>query len=314
MVGPSSTTEATRLSLQPTDLTRLLASRISDQIRADDAPSGTRLIERKLAEQLRVSRSPVRGALRLLEAEGIVAAIEGGGYAVAEADAPIPSTPQPAEEDLYHSIADDRLHGMLPDRVTENALIRRYDVTRAQLGGVLRRITAEGWMERLPGHGWAFLPMLTSLQSYEDSYRFRLTIEPAAILEPRFILNEAGLEACRVQQQRLVNGDIWTISKATLFDLNSHLHETIIECSQNSFFVEGLRRIDRVRRLIEYRQTIDRKHAVVRCGEHLHLIDLLLKGKRTEASGYLRWHLASVSIAKTIEPPASVTAEDREIR
>ncbi len=45
------------------------------------------------------------------------------------------------------------------------------------------RIANEGWIERLPGHGWSFLPMLKSMQSYQDSYRFRLAIEPAAIPE-----------------------------------------------------------------------------------------------------------------------------------
>ena len=50
--------------------------------------------------------------------------------------------------------------------------MRRYGLSRTQLTGMLHRIAGEGWIERLPGHGWEFLPMLTSLQSYQDSYRF----------------------------------------------------------------------------------------------------------------------------------------------
>lgn len=57
----------------------------------------------------------------------------------------------------------------------------------------------EGWIERLPGHGREFLPVLTSVEAYEDSFRFWLLIEPSAILEPRFTLNRPALEHCREQ-------------------------------------------------------------------------------------------------------------------
>ncbi|MFE2282305.1 hypothetical protein ACFXAE_34760 [Streptomyces sp. NPDC059454] len=56
--------------------------------------------------------------------------------------------------------------------------------------------------------------MLTSMESYRDSYRFRLTIEPAAILEPGFVLDRDALESVRAQQQRLVDGEIHTIGNA----------------------------------------------------------------------------------------------------
>ena len=37
-------------------------------------------------------------------------------------------------------------------------------------------------IERKPGPGWAFRPLLTSIESHRQSYRFRMVIEPAAIL------------------------------------------------------------------------------------------------------------------------------------
>lgn len=289
--------------MNQTVLTQQLAARITDFIRAENAPRGTRLVERKLAEQLRVSRSPVRNALRLLEAEGVVGNAAGGGYVVLDpklASEPR-STPTPSDEEAYYRIAEHRLDGALPDRVTENALVRRYGLTRVQLAKILRRIAGEGWIARLPGHGWEFLPVLTSMQAYEDSYRFRQIIEPAAILEPGFVLDGELLAACRVQQQRLVDGAIWTVSNAALFDLNSRLHETIITCSRNTFFIDALTRVDKLRRLIEYKQSLDRKKAVVRCREHVALVDLLLADKREEASELMRRHLASVGREK-VEP------------
>ncbi|RAI44334.1 GntR family transcriptional regulator [Rhodoplanes roseus] len=293
--------------METTPLPQKLAVQIGDLIRAGGAAAGTRLPERKLAEQLRVSRSPVRRALRILAGQGVVGATAGGGFVVLAPEAiPGVAGPPAAEDDApYLRIAADRLDGLLPDRVTETALMRRYDLTRPRLGAILRRIAAEGWIERLPGHGWAFLPVLTSLQAYADSYRFRLVIEPAAILEPGFVLDRAAVAACRAEQQALVDGEIRRVSTAALFDLNSRFHEVVIACSGNTFFVDGLRRIDRLRRLIEYRQSLDRDRAVVRCREHVRLADLLLAGRRDEASAFMREHLASVGVEKILEKPES---------
>jgi len=282
----------------PSALAAQLAVRITEIIRHDGLPHGARLAERRLAEQLRVSRSPIRSALRLLEAEGVVEPSGTGGYRVGS-DQVVTSdvTEAPSGDDVhYRLIADDRLEGRLPDRVSERDLSRRYGITRTEVLRILQRIAAEGWIERLPGHGWEFLPMLTSLESYRASYRFRLTIEPAAMLEETFVLDRKAID----RLARLVDGDIWSVSPATLFDLNSHLHETIIQCSHNQFFIEGLQRIDRLRRLIEYRQALDRKYALVRCREHVRLTDLLLAGEREGASDFMRLHLRSVSLEKTV--------------
>lgn len=283
-----------------------LAAQIADHIRAERIEPGTQLVERKLAEQFRVSRSPVRRALVLLEQSGHVAANgRRGGYLVGSQPVAPAVPPKPVawdeDETAYLRIAEDNLEGRLPEKVTDSKLARDYGLSRAQLRRVLARIANEGWIERLPGHGWGFQPMLKSMQSYQDSYRFRLAIEPAAILEPGFVLNRDALIACRAQQQELVDGRIWEVSNPTLFDLNRAVHESIISCSRNIFFIDSLKRVDRLRRLIEYKQSLDRQYAAVRCGEHVHLINLLLEGDRAEAAAFMRRHLTSVSIEKMIE-------------
>ena len=193
----------------------------------------------------------------------------------------------------------DRLNEELPDRITENELMRRYELTRSELADLLRRMTKEGWIDRLPGYGWEFAPMLTTMKMYEDSYRFRLVIEPAAILETTFELDRAALEASRDHQQRLVDGEILTVSNAELFDLNSHHHEVIIGCSRNAYFIDALHRIDRTRRLLEYRQTLQRDKAIIRCREHVQIANLLLDGDNARASSLMYRHLAIVAVEKT---------------
>lgn len=293
---------------QQNSLAEQLAVKILDDLDRQSLAVGTRLVERKLAEQFKVSRSPVRSALRLLEGQGVVHLGEHGGYLIsARAQAHVKPASEGADdsEALYFTIANARLRGELPDRVTENELLRRFALTKGQLAQVLRRIAGEGWIERLPGHGWEFQPVLTSLEAYRDSYRFRLAIEPAAILEPDFTLNRPVLEARLREQQQLADGWIQTISAADLFNLNSLLHENIVECSGNVFFVEALRRVDRLRRLMEYQQALERDKALQRVHEHITLLNMLLNGKNREAAKYLRQHLQSVSAIKTRKKPNS---------
>ena len=148
-----------------TSLAHTLASRIAARISADGLQPGDRLTERKLAEQFRVSRSPVRVALKQLEEAGVLVAGDRSGYRLVDAqaagrfNAPVPDID--ADEQVYLQIADDRVTGRLPERMTENEFQRRYGLTRGRLARLLRRMSQEGWIERLPGHGWAFLPVLT---------------------------------------------------------------------------------------------------------------------------------------------------------
>lgn len=268
---------------------------------------GTRLPERTLAERLRVSRSPVRSALQQMADQALLMRHVDGGFAVA-AEALV-ATPQAREEvsaseRLYLAIARDRIEGELPLKISENELIRRYQVTRGQLADILRRIVQEGWAERLPGYGWSFVEGLTSPAAYAQSYRFRLLIEPAGIREADFTLDAEALRRCHDEQQLLAEGRVFEASPAEIFDANTRLHETIARCSGNAFILDALRRLNRLRRLIEYQKSVDREQAQRRCQEHLELIDLLLADRREEAALFMTRHLRNAAEEKQ-EPAAS---------
>jgi len=173
----------------PQSLPSQLAADILQRINTQSMPIGTRLSERGLAEVLRVSRSPVRAALRQLADLALIDPHPDGGFVVgvgALRANPAELDPTSGQEDIYLRIAQDKLDGKLPTRVSENELMRRYSITRSQLTDILRRISHEGWIERLPGHGWAFTEVMTSSVAYADSYRYRILVEPAAILSPPF--------------------------------------------------------------------------------------------------------------------------------
>lgn len=286
-----------------TNLANTLVSQIAAHIRSDGLRPGDRLTERKLAEQFRVSRSPVRLALKQLEEAGVLVSGDRSGYRLVDVAAAeefnAPTAEIDEDEKIYLRIADDRVSGRLPERITESEFQRRYDLTKGRLTKLLRRMSQEGWIERLPGHGWEFLPVLTSLEAYRDSYRFRQLIEPAALLEPRFQLNRQVLESRLAEQRWLVEGGIWTAPDAKLFELNSGMHESVIECSQNIFFIDALKRVDRLRRLIDYRQMLDRDVARERCIEHIELLHLVLQGRNQDASDFMHRHLAALGPLKS---------------
>nr|WP_159373680.1 hypothetical protein [Cupriavidus taiwanensis] len=78
----------------------------------------------------------------------MVTAHPNGGYAVAESGPARPANERERGtalgdvcEAIYFRIVEVRLNCKLPDRFTENELMRRYDITRVQLGAILRRIT-----------------------------------------------------------------------------------------------------------------------------------------------------------------------------
>lgn len=281
-----------------------LASKIERMIADEALDPGTSLAERSLAERFMVSRSPVREALRLLAERAVVEQRPQGGYVVLRK----PSVsffsgdfdPEPLVETIYLRLSEDRLSGVLPERVTESDLMRRYSLTKVQLGGILRRIALEGWIERMPGHGWQFLPVLTSAETYTQAYRFRILIEPAGLQEPGFKLDEQALRKCLAEQQALIDGAVEWASPGQMFDANTRLHETIASFSGNPFILESLQRINRLRRLMEYRKTVDRDAAARRCREHKTLIELLLAGQREAATDFMRLHLRDAAREKSL--------------
>ena len=281
-------------------LSTQLAVRIVEQIRTQKLPLGSHLTERGLADALRVSRTPTRGALQFLEEMGVVERSPNRGYFLKKSADELPEAAMPLQEDdLYLSVAEDRLEGRLPSRVTESELMRRYACPRTRLVPVLTRMMHEGWIERLPGKGWEFQPVLDSPAVYEQSYRFRMLIEPAALLEPAYRIDPEGFARIRVQQRAMLDGKLLQYSRVEIFEAGSTFHETIVACSGNAFILDALLRINRLRRLIEYRVNLDRGRLIHQCKEHLHLLDLIEAGEKSTAAEFMRQHLDNARKVKT---------------
>lgn len=286
-------------------LTPQIAGSIVEFIRSNEMVCGEHLPLQMFADAFRVSRAPIMNALKHLEGEGIVRsepnrgyflAIEPGGLAGPVVDR---AADEEDDESLYFRMAEDRLAGRLAERVSENELMRMYDLPRTRLLRVLRRIAEEGWIERLPGNGWAFTHALTSKKSYEDGYMFRAVIEQQALLLPTFRADAEALARAREVQTRLGEGGYQTWSRAEIFKANNDFHEMLVGFSRNEFFLESIRRINRLRRLIEYRVTIDRSRFPKQTSEHLHILDLIEGDRRGEAASFLYAHILGAARIKS---------------
>lgn len=287
-------------------LSTRIARQIATHIREAGLVEGHHLAAQTLADLFKVSRAPVTAALRQLAEAGIVISRPNRGYFVTDGTAgesPSTSDGDEAREDqLYFTIAEDWLSGRLPARVSENELIRLYGTTRIRLQLLLAQIAEEGWAARLPGHGWEFQPIISSAGDYEAIYRFRASIEAEALRQPGYRADPEALHAARRQQHELLDGQMMTLPRDRLFEINSHFHELIVAWSGNSFFLDAIRRVNRMRRLIEYRAIVDRSRVGQQCRDHLALLDMIEHQDNESAARFAHDHIAGAWLAKKSLP------------
>jgi DNA-binding GntR family transcriptional regulator len=283
-----------------------LQTRVTREIlalaRRDDLAVGDRLAESVLAEKIGTSRTPVNVALHHLASLGVVYYDVNRGFFMAKSARDVTDIAaqffEEPDSPLYLKIAEDRLAHRLEDVVTEADLMRQYDVSRSELRRVLSRMQEEGWLERQVGHGWQFMPMIDSVEAYEESYLFRAAIEPTGVMSPTFSANRAELEALRRRQRFIAEGGYLTMTSVELFEANSEFHETIAKWSGNRFIAQSVRRMDRLRRLVEYRQAKDRKPRQTQAVEHLAILDAIGQHDLLRAAALLRDHIEGARRAK----------------
>jgi DNA-binding GntR family transcriptional regulator len=277
-------------------LTAQIALRILEMVQTGQTPAGSHLREGVIADEFQVSRSPVREALQELAQLGVVSHHPNRGSFVSAASrkALERARKRLAQDDdglVYREIAARRLDGKLAEMFSEADLGRQFDLSRAEVKRVVDRMAQEGWIERRPGYGWGFVPVLTTVASFDLSYRFRRTIEPAALLEPTFAVDREAFARCRVEQRALLEGKIKGIDSIKLFGFGSRFHEVLAKCSGNPLFYDAVQRVNRLRRLLEYRVMDDMHPFQNEAREHLELLDLVEAGKMQRASTFMARHL-----------------------
>ncbi len=282
--------------MRSSDLPKRISRRLINEICTGALVGGQHVGAQQVADRFGVSRTPVREALNILEEQGLLIRQENRGYFITdelpESLSDLLDDGPDEEADGYQKLADDWLVDRVPEEVTEQFLRQHYGWTKSKVNEVLVRASREGWAERKEGYGWRFLPVAKTPEAFDEIYRFRLAIEPVAMLEPGFELDRKVLSEQREIQERMLEVDVSAVPAESLLENGAMFHEELIKLSRNPFFHMALVRVNRMRRLMEYRAKIDYERLVGQCTEHLEIISLLEEGEVAEASYLMRRHLS----------------------
>lgn len=272
-----------------------IAQRILDIARERGIEAGARLPEQQIASLCNVSRTPVRAALRLLAERGIVVADSEGGYRLAadltaQVDAST-ALPVAEEDDLADAILRDRAARRLDVDVTASALARRYKVDRKTVLKALTRLAEEGFLERAPGQSWLFRHAPDGPDALSESYEFRLTLEPAAIVAPGFRLDAVKAVALRSGMETLLALPDASFDVRECQRLDREFHMMIAAGAGNRFVGDALTAHHRLRRLPGAVPGVSVFRLRQSTREHLGIMDQL-EGRQNEiAADLLRVHL-----------------------
>ena len=279
---------------RPTALQVDLARRLAHAIHTGRFQAGDHLSEEPLAEEFSVSRTPVRGALRLLAEQGLIVYRPNSGYRVQAlpegAEPPAIQSPEPTQDELYRKLIDDRAARLLPKTFTERDLSERYGAARSVLTKTLVQLSGDGLIEKRKGHGWQFAPTLTGA-ALAESYRFRMTVECAGLLEPTFQADADALAVMRRAHEALLHSPNDQISAQDFFTLNASFHEMLARFSGNRYILQAVQQQNQLRRLEEHAHFHRHSRYAKSTQDHLEIIAAIEAGDREWASQLMRQHL-----------------------
>jgi DNA-binding GntR family transcriptional regulator len=282
----------------PSRLQSELAARILHMLKQEGAAPGRRLVEAELCQQFGVSRTPVRGALKQLESQGIVEGRTNRGYVLAtpikEAPPAEPLNPQLEEErQLIAQIAEARNNGELLTDVAQQEICRRFGVSVGMAVRVLRQLSDMGLVERKAGNGWTFLPSIDSPRAQSESYAFRRLIEPACLLQPGFEADPLLLKDMR-ERHIAFSRMPWRDTLAVdFYDMNSQFHEQLARFSGNRYLYGAVKQQSQLRTFLNYHWNYGVERVRESIDEHVAIIDALMSGDRAKASQLMFDHLVS---------------------
>jgi DNA-binding GntR family transcriptional regulator len=268
-----------------------LQVRLLEQLRlklGGDFQSGDRINEAEVAEQLGVSRTPVRHVLQKLEAEGALQFEPRKGFVVKDPALLLQSGNSESDELLDERVMRDMATGELSSVFSERALMQRYSVPNGVLASTLRRLTRDHLVEPMPGRGWVFADV--SPPAIADSYRFRQIIEPAGILADSYQMDAEALRDIDDEHVAAIK-DVLQMDRRRLFDLDARFHSVVAQGAQTGELVSAIERQNNIRRVSEYIgfTRIDRlRQSMI---EHRRIIAALLEGNRQVGASLMRIHL-----------------------
>ena len=283
-------------TLAPSELQLRMARNILEYLCRHDMKAGNHVTEQELGEEFGVSRSPVRAALSYLAGRGVVERKRNRGYFLKLDGRDLPhlglDLPRTGEETLLARITEDCLEMREPESFSESEFRRRYDLGRLAAARVLRKLSEDGIVSRNRGHGWRFEPTLRSPEARDESYAFRMIVEPAAIRAPSFELDRGLADLSRRNHEMVLRSGSGEMPSRRLSDIGIAFHRLIGVSSRNRFYLAAIERQNSLRRMTE---SLDwnQAHLIGSCAEHMEILAAIERGKHEEAAELMERHLVS---------------------
>lgn len=210
---------------------------LSDNIASGRLPEGLVLVEGPIADQLNVSRAPVKSALSVLCSEGKITRFKGRGYLVGDkpdktpirrrVDASmLPISPMMAEalskQGTWEHFADEvelevvscQVFGRF--QVLEENLSEYLEVSRTVAREILGRLQERGLLTKKRGAQWVTGPLTSEM--IRHIFEIRAMFEPSVILEAKMSWRSEDL--CYVGEVlRDVQYESWDLLNKNLSDL-----------------------------------------------------------------------------------------------
>ena len=258
--------------------------------------AGNHLTEQELVDEFRVSRSPIRGALAYLAERGIVEQRPNRGYFLKVSSHDLGphelELPETAEDRLLDSIASEWFENKVPRSISEAEFRRRYNLGRLAASRILFKLSEDGIVKRNRGHGWQFEAALNNDATRDESYVFRMAVEPAAIRASTFELDRGLAEMSRRDHEMALQSSPGRSSLRTLSNIDAEFHRLIGVSSRNRFFLAAIERQNALRRVLKYASR-SRERVLESCAQHMDILAALDRDDREAAAELMRHHLES---------------------
>jgi DNA-binding GntR family transcriptional regulator len=264
--------------------------------------AGEHMPEQAIAEACGVSRTPIRSAFKILEKNNILIWKEEAGYFLSQGAQDGLTEAKVGVEDLEQSlftrILADRSARRIADVQSVSALARRYSVSRVEVLNALKVLARDGIVTQLPGSAWAFQPLLDTPRAIAESFAFRLTLEPQAILTPGFTLDPTRASALRAQMRAFQDLPDSRLTAAGFQRLDIDFHVMIAEGSANRFVQGTLLAHHRLRRMAQKEAAAPPFRQRQAMEEHLDILDSLERNQLELAADQMVLHLRRSGIRR----------------
>lgn len=197
---------------------------------------------------------------------------------------------------LHHALVE-RLRAMINageltagERIPEQALCERFDVSRTPLREALRVLSAEGYVQLTPNRGAAVARL--TLQDLEDVFPVMASLEALSGELACARITDAEIAAITRLHEEMVSRHR-AHELPEYFKLNQTIHEAILEASRNPALIathHGLAgRITRAR----YMANMTQERWDRAMGEHELILEALAARRPTRLAKILRDHVMS---------------------